>query len=123
MLSDHELTKEVSPTTRLVLGVVCLLLGAGSLVLSYLGGNDISLVLSVVVGIPVFLVGLSLVFGKASKGKGILSPFTLYLFGGCSALASIWAIYAGQNKAGIGLLIAFGCFALAKKRTRERNSW
>ena len=123
MLSDHELTKEVSSTTRLVLGVVCLLLGAGSLVPSYLGGNDISLVLSFVVGIPIFLVGLSLVFGKASKGKGILSPFTLYLFGGCSALASIWAISAGQNKAGIGLLIAFGCFALAKKRSRERNSW
>lgn len=123
MLSDHELTKEVSPTTRLVIGVVCLLLGAGSLVMSYLSGNDISLVLSFVVGIPVFLVGLSLVFGKASKGNGILSPFTLYLFGGCSALASIWAIYAGQNKAGVGLLISFGCFALAKKRKRKRSSW
>lgn len=123
MLSDHELTKEVSPTTRFVIGVVCLLLGVGSLLLSYLGGNDISLVLSLVVGIPIILVGLSLVFGNASKGKGILSPFTLYLFGSCSALASIWAVYAGHNKAGIGFLIAFGCFALAKKRTRERNSW
>lgn len=123
MLSDQELTKEVSPTTRLVLGALCLFLGAGSLVLSYLGGNDISMIMSVVAGIPIFLVGVSLIFGRASKGKGILSPFTLYLFGGCSALASIWAIYAGQHKAGIGLLIAFGCFALAKKRTRERSSW
>ena len=123
MLSDHELTKEVSPITRLVIGVVCILLGSASLVMSYLSGNDISLILSVVVGIPVFLVGLSLVFGNASKGKGIFSPFTLYLFGGCSALASIWAIYVGQNKAGIGLVIAFGCFALAKKRTRGRDSW
>lgn len=123
MLSDHQLTKEVSATTRLVIGVVCLLLGTGSLVLSYLSGNNSSLVLSIVVGIPIFLVGLSLVFGKASKGKGILSPFTLYLFGFCVGLTSLWGLYAEQNKAGIGLFIAFGCFFLAKKRTKEHNSW
>lgn len=123
MLNDQELTKEVSPTTRLVIGFVCLLLGVGSLVISYLGKNNISLVLSAVVGVPAILVGLSLLFGKGSKGKGILSPFTLYLFGGCSALASIGAIYSGTNNAGIGFLIAFGCFALAKKRSKENNSW
>ncbi|WP_317933126.1 hypothetical protein [Halioxenophilus sp. WMMB6] len=123
MLSDQELIKEVSPTTRRVLGVVCLVLGLGSLALSYLGGNDISLVLSIVVGIPIIFVGISLLFGRASKGKGILSPFTLYLFGSCSALASVWGIYAGASKAGIGILIAFGCFALAKKRSKEARSW
>jgi hypothetical protein len=123
MLSDQELTKEVSPTTRVVLGMVCLVLGAGSLVLSYLSGNDISLVLSGVVGIPAILLGISLLFGKGSKGKGILSPTTLYLIGGCTALASIWGAYLGANKAGIGFLIAFGCFALAKKRSKEPASW
>jgi len=123
MLRGQELTKEVSSTTRVVIGAVCLFIGICSLAISYVSGNDISLIFSVVVGIPIILVGLSLLFGQGSKGKGILSPFTLYLFGGCSGLASAWAIYAGVNKAGIGLLIAFGCFALAKKRKNRVDTW
>ena len=123
MLSPNELTNEVSPTSRKVLGLACALIALALALSAWLTGEMVVVILSFVAGLPIGLVGLSLLFGKAKSGYGIFSPFTLYVVGALIAVASVAGAYNGQPKTGFGVLVALGCFALAKKRSNQRKSW
>ena len=120
MLNPNDFTNEVSPTSRKVLGLVCTLLALIFALSAWLTSEMVVVILSLVAGLPIGLVGLSLLFGKAKRGSGIFSPFTLYIFGVLIALASVLGAYNGQPKSGFGVLMAVGCFALAKKRSNEK---
>ena len=123
MLNPNEFANEVSPTSRKILGVACTIIGLALAVSAWLTGEMVVVILSFVAGLPIGLVGLSLLFGRAKRGYGIFSPFTLYVIGALIAVASIAGAYNGQPKTSIGILFAFGCFALAKKRSNQRKSW
>lgn len=122
MLNPDKLANDVSPNSRNVLGIACTFIGAVLAVLAWITGEMVVVILSFVAGLPIGLVGLSLFFGKARRGYGIFSPFALYVIGSLIALTSVAGAYNGQPKAGIGILVALGCFALAKKRSNQRKS-
>ncbi|WP_444884128.1 hypothetical protein [Microbulbifer sp. PSTR4-B] len=117
MLNPNNFENEVSPASRKVLGVACTLIGLALALSAWLTGEIVVVILSFVAGLPVGLVGLSLLFGKAKRGNGIFSSLTLYVIGSLIALASVVGVYNGQPKTGFGVLVAFGCFALARKRS------
>ncbi len=123
MLSPNDLTIEVSPTARKVLGLTCALIALVLALTAWLTGEMVVVILSFVAGLPISLVGLSLLFGKPKRGYGIFSPFTLYVIGSLIAVASIVGAYNGQPKIGFGVILALGCFALAKKRSDQRKPW
>ena len=110
-INQNEFTKEVSPLSRKVIGSICSLLALFLGVTAWFTGDGTITVLSFVVGIPVGLVGLSLLFGQAKRGQGIFSSFTLYLVGVLLVVASVGGIYSGVPKSGIGFLFGLGCFA------------
>lgn len=116
MLNPDDFTNEVTPKSRKWIGIICVLISfyfAGSALIT----KDIVYIsLVIIAGLPLFLVGISLLFGKASKDQGIFSPFTLYLIGTLVGLGSIAGAISGEPKTSIGVIIAIGCFMLAKKR-------
>ena len=121
-INPDEFTKEPSPLFIKVIGSIFLLLTLFLAVIAWFTGDGSITVLSFVVGIPVGLVCLSLLFGQAKRGQGILSPFSLYFVGVSLVVASVGGIYSGVPKSGIGFLFGFACFVLAKKRRCQRKS-
>ncbi len=121
MLNPNEFTNEVSPTSRKILGVACTFIGIALATLAWLTGEMLVVILSFIAGLPITLVGLSLLFGRAQRGYGIFSPCTLYVIGTLIAVASIAGAYNGQPKIGFGIALAVGCFALAKRRSHQRK--
>ena len=120
MLNPDDITNEVTPKSRKWIGIICFLISfcfAGSALITK---DIIHISLVLIVGLPLFLVGISLLFGKANKGQGIFSPFTLYLIGILVGLGSISGAISGEPKTSLGVIIAIGCFMLAKKR---RNNY
>ena len=77
-ITPDDFTREVSSNTRVFIGVLCLLFSCSIFYITYFGEDEILFILSMVVGLPLFLVSLSLLFGKASKGKGLFSSYSLY---------------------------------------------
>lgn len=122
-INPDEFTNEVSPLARKIIGSACSLITLFLGVTSWFAEDEQITILSFVIGIPLGLVGISLLFGQAKRGQGIFSPFTLYLVGGCIVVASIGGIYADVPSSIFGVLFGFGCFVLAKKRKHKRKSF
>ena len=123
MLSPNNLTKEVSPTSRKVVGLTCVLIAIALAFSAWLTGELVVVILSSVAGVPIGIAGLSLLFGKTKNGTGVFSPSTLYVIGALIAIVSVAGAYNGQPKTGFGILMTLGCFALARKRTNKSKSW
>jgi len=115
--NPDDLTNKVSNRTRKVFGFLSLFISIGVISLSLLSNDSTAVILSIVAGISLFLLGCSLLFGSGKKGKGILSPFTLYLIGTVIGVASVISVLMGHMPSSVGFAIAFGCYALAKKRS------
>ena len=119
MLEFESSTNSVSNRTKKIIGVICVLVFITLGVFSYLNNEAIVVIWFCVAGIPLGLLGVSLLFGNAKAGRGILSTTTLYIIGSLLIVAVLFAVLAGQPKALFLLVFAFAVFALAKKR---RNS-
>ncbi|WP_333381824.1 hypothetical protein [Psychromonas arctica] len=122
-INPDEFTKEVSPITRKIIGGICLLLTIFSGVIAWVTGDIAITLLAWITGVPLGFVSLSLLLGKAKQGKGIFSSFTLYFIGILLFIGSIVGVISGEPWSGIGFLFGLGCFALAKKRKRQRVRW
>ncbi|WKE66667.1 hypothetical protein PVT67_05325 [Gallaecimonas kandeliae] len=72
--------------------------------------------------VPLGLLGLSLLFGNASKRKGLFSAGTLYFLAVVLLLGSLLAVFNGVFKAWSGLAFGFVIFGLARQRDRSRKS-
>ncbi|GEM_PF-2336010 len=123
MLNTDEFANKVSPASRIFLGITCTFIGLVLAISAWITDEMVVVFLTFIAGLPIGLVGLSLLFGKARGGNGIFSSFTLYVIGVLIVAVSIAGAYAGQPKAGVGILFAMGCFALAKKRGNQRKPW
>lgn len=123
MLFRNELTNEVYPAFRKVLGSIFLIIGVALAFSVWLTSEIVALILSCVAGLPLGLVGFSILCGKARRGHGIFSPFTLYAIGIVIAVASVVGMYYGHPKIGVGVVLASSCIALARTRSDQRDSW
>lgn len=123
MLKPYDLAGEVSPIARNIIGILCVAIGSVLAISAWLTGEIVVVILTFVAGLPIGLVGFSLLLSKPKPGYGIFAPCTLYLIGVLIAAASVAGTYSGHPRTGLGILFAFGCFALAKKRSKERKSW
>ena len=119
--TSKDLTREVSDKTRRFIGVLCLLFSCTVFYMTYVGNDEISFILSMVVGIPLFLVSLSLLFGKASKGQGLFSSYSLYFISIIILSASVIVFLTSGKISGIAILMGLGCFYLGKKRGKSKT--
>ncbi|MFY8274926.1 hypothetical protein AAEU32_12450 [Pseudoalteromonas sp. SSDWG2] len=115
--NPDDLTNKVSNRTRKIFGFLSLFISIGVVSLSFISNDSTAMILSLIAGVPLFLLGCSLLFGRGKKGKGIFSPFTLYLIGTVIGVASVITVLMGYMPSSVGFAIAFGCYALAKKRS------
>lgn len=107
------------------MGLVCLLAGMAAGTLAFLIEDQVLQLVAVLVGLPMALVGLVLIFrGLGGRRLGLLSPPTLYVLAGVSAVLGVAGLLAGERSAFGGLMLAFGCGALARRRARQpRARW
>jgi hypothetical protein len=119
--NPHDLTREVSSNARVFIGILCLLFSCSIFFMTYVGDDEALFILSIVVAFPLLLVSLSLLFGKASKGKGLFSSYSLYFISIVILLSSTIAFLNGSNASGIVFVIGLGCFYLAKKRGKSNK--
>lgn len=78
--------------------------------------------IALVAGFPVGLVGLSLLWGKARNGHGVISPFTLRLVGVLVVIAAAVNVHEGNAPSAFGASVfAAGCFVLARQRKQARS--
>ncbi|MCL6416937.1 hypothetical protein MIB92_14845 [Aestuariirhabdus sp. Z084] len=117
MLFD-DMIKPISNHSKRTLIVVLSIVIAVLILLAYLNGG-VYTVWAWIAGFPLALVFISLVFGKASKGKGAMSTFTLNLVGGCVGLGSIVAIFYGNHTAWVGIVVSILILRLGKQRSAK----
>ncbi len=116
-ITDPEkLTNKVSNQTRIFFGVLSLFISVAVIALSLFSQDSIAITMSFVAGIPLFLISLSLLFGKGKQGKGIFSSITLYVIGTVVGVSSVVSVLKDNDVYWAGFLVAFGCYALAQKR-------
>jgi hypothetical protein len=111
-----KLTDKVSNRTRVFFGVLSLLISVAVIALSLFSQDSVAITMSFIAGIPLFLISLSLLFGKGKKGQGIFSSMTLYVIGTVVGVLSVFFVLKDNDVYWAGFLVAFGCYALAKKR-------
>ncbi|MFH1982260.1 MAG: hypothetical protein ABIL58_10465 [Pseudomonadota bacterium] len=121
MLNPDGLINEVTPRSRKWIGIICLSIALFLAIATYLSQDIIIFAIVLVVGLPLFLVGISLLFGNAKNGKGIFSPVTLNFIGILIGLGSIAGAFAGEPNTAIGIVISLGCFMLARKRRKDKT--
>lgn len=120
LIKPDDFTHEVPSRGRTAIGVCCVFIGVFSGIAAWLSSDIVIVILSFVAGFPISLVGLSLLFGKAQKGDGLFSSFTLCLIGTLLIIAAVAGTYSGTPDSSVGILFGLGCFALAKKRSSRR---
>ena len=113
-----DLTQKISNNTRKFFGAFSLIISVGAFILSLLSQDEILVCMSLVAGIPLFLISLSMLFGKGKEGKEVFSAFTLYAIGTVVGVSSVVLVLKYNDVYWIGFVIAFGCYALAKKRQK-----
>ncbi len=113
------LTEPLPHNTRKRLGlglcvVVLALLGISYYIESIFGN------LALFFAIPLSLVAISILFGNASNGHGLLSVPTLYVLAWVILLGSIWGSFQGYIYSWAG--VAFGSAVLLLARKRKQKS-
>ena len=120
--SNKELTGKLSPRTAKIVGILGLVGSIGVLSLSILSGDNTAIWFSAIFCTILLLISLSLLFGKGSRGAGILSPKALIICGILAIVADLTVSYITSSIPLTGILFSLGCFALAKKRRRSKES-
>lgn len=107
---------------RILTGTICILSFAVLGILAYLTSDGLMILVASVVGFPFGLVGLSLLWGKARQGHGVISPMTLRLIGGLVVVVAFMNAREGNVPMAFGAsLFATACFALARQRKVARS--
>ena len=120
--SNKELTEKQSPRTAKISGILGLVGSISVLFLSIFSGDQTAIWFSAIFCTLLFLISLSLLFGKGSLGAGILPPNALIVFGILAIVVDLTVSYITSSIPLAGILFGFGCFALAKKRRRSKES-
>jgi ABC-type tungstate transport system substrate-binding protein len=123
MFNPDDLANNASQRTRLVTGLACLIFAIGMGFVAWRTGDNALIFLALLSGAPVGFIGLLLLLNRLRNG--IFSPFSLYFLGGAIALGTVLLTFQDISgiRTGGGLLLAFGCFALARKRIKKKSEW
>ena len=116
MLNPNELTSEVSPLAKRLVGALCVAVGLFSI-----GAFISDWIAALVFGIPIIIVGVCLVFD--TKKSGMFSPASLYVIGTLMGVVACYEAFNGDLRMSAGLTFTIGCFALARKRSRKHDTW
>jgi len=116
MLNPNELTSEVSPLAKRLVGALCVAVGLFSI-----GAFISDWIAALVFGIPITIVGVCLVFD--TKKSGMFSPASLYVIGTLMGVVACYEAFNGDLRMSAGLTFTIGCFALARKRSRKHDTW
>lgn len=119
MLDPEKFTNEISPNLNRLIGNGCLIIGGALGLSAWIMDNSTIIIIAFVAGLPITLVGLSLLFEKAKHGNGIFSAVTLYVIGILLIIAALVGLYSGESKSGGGIIFCLGCITLARKRKRQ----
>lgn len=113
------LLSEFSTDSRKGIGIICFMICIFLVGIPIILKDFVLLVVLTIVLLPIFLVGVTLIFGKAKSGKGVFSPLTLYLIGILIGVFSVTMPFYGHPSTAMGLFITVACFKLAMKRTNQ----
>jgi len=116
MLNPNEMTSEVSPLAKRLVGVLCIAVGLFS-VSAFIS----DWIAALIFGLPITIAGICLVFD--TKKSGVFSPTSLYVIGIFIGVGSCYGAFNGDLRMSAGLSFAIGCFALARKRSRKHDTW
>jgi hypothetical protein len=110
------------PSTKAI-GIACFLIPPAILTTYFVTDSDTWLVLTWVAGIPLVLLGSSLLFGRGrNEKKGVMSPITLFLCAGLAGVISAMSILS-NNYIGAMLfaIVTFTIFSLGYERTKHNE--
>lgn len=108
----------LSQRNRFYLGLLLLAVVVTLVFLAVKGGGAYS-VAAWIIGLPLFLVILSLFLGQASKGRGIFSATSLYFFAAVVFGSSTLAGWDGYRHYWAGIIMAAAILAIAKSRDND----